>query len=82
MTLEEMEKKLNEIEENYKKEKEKMLKDFEEKLEKLNATNAFNLIYPVGVTYTQYPSGTQMNIFFTRGRIFYAKPPLRCGISD
>ena len=33
MTLEEMEKKLNEIEENYKKEKEKMLKDFEEKLE-------------------------------------------------
>ena len=28
-----MEKKLNEIEENYKKEKEKMLKDFEEKLE-------------------------------------------------
>ena len=33
MTLEEMEKKLNEIEENYKKKKKKMLKDFEEKLE-------------------------------------------------
>ena len=40
MTLEEMEKKLNEIEENYKKEKEKMLKDFEEKLEEKDGEGA------------------------------------------